>query len=169
MREFGKLPKGFFEGERSPKNVFGTLLHSPRVLGGYIPYWVDFKNICSLSVREQELVILRMAVNNECDYVFSVHRDVALQNEVTIEEIHWITVSNLDSFSDREALLLKLTDQISNGCNVSDDLWDQANRVMITAQNIVDLIHLISQYVLYCSVNNVFQVDLEEGLTGIPA
>lgn len=166
---FSLLPGTALEGKNAPVNVFGQLMTSPDVSNLFIPYWAASKTALALSVREQELIILRSAFLFQCDYVWGHHVPVIKEAGATDEEITRVTQPIATAgWSEKEAALLMMTDQLFSHANITNELWDEIKRHYSDAQ-LVDIIMVCSQYLLFNSVNNVFGLQLEhDGLPNCP-
>ena len=163
-----RIPGDAMKGDGSPKNVFGTLMHAPETLGSLFEYWVTSKERMAFSVREQELVILRMGVLYGCEYVWRHHVPVGREFGLVDAEIEAVRTGELAAMaSPRERVLIRLTDEMVKHHSVGDSLWAEAMQVMAHAE-VIELIGLIAQYVLYSLTNNVFRVQVEEPLMKVP-
>jgi 4-carboxymuconolactone decarboxylase len=162
-----RIPGDGLKGAGFPHNVLGQLLHSPQLLGPFLEWWVSAKSTMALGVREQELVILRMGCLYGSDYVWKHHLPVGREFGIDDTELAAIRSGGYDGFSDREQALLTLTDEMVDQRTVAAATWDRYGR-LLAPREVVDLIALISQYVLFALTNNVLQVPLEPALMGEP-
>jgi hypothetical protein len=163
-----QIPGDGLKGDGFPHNVLGMLMYSPELFGPFLDYWVKSKLKMSLSVRQQELVILRMGVLYQSNYVWKHHVPVALEFAITQPELENLYSGSYDgNFNAKEQALLKLTDEMVVNRTISPTLWASQGS-LLSAQEIVDLIMLISQYVLFALANNALQVPLEAPLEKIP-
>lgn len=167
---FDQLPGKALKGENSPVNVFGILLHSPEIAKIFIPYWVKSKSILNLTIREQELIILRMACLFGCDYVWGHHVPVMKEIGISDQEIANIPLPpEKGKWNEKETILLKVTDALVKTANITDEDWARLIKSYKTDQ-ILDIITVVSQYVFFNAVNNVFGVKLEHAkLPPLPA
>lgn len=155
-----RIPGAGLKGSGFPRNVLGEIMHNPDTMGPFLDYWVTCKSKMALTVREQELVILRMACLYRSDYVWKHH--VPVGREFGIRESRYEP-----TFNQREAGLLFLTDEMVNGRTVSAATW-AAQRSSFSDKELVDLVHLVSQYVFFALMNNTMQVQVEPPLLDIP-
>lgn len=142
-------------------------MHNSDTFGPFMEYWVTCKLEMALTVREQEIVILRMGVLYSSNYVWKHHVKVGREFGLKDVEMDAIRVGDFASFIARENSLLCLTDEIVNNRNVRTELW-QTHSAILSVKDIVDLIHLTSQYMFFAIMNNTFQVKLEPVLDAIP-
>lgn len=164
----GRLPGKGFKGEGFPHNVLGILMHNPETLGPFLDYWVSSKSKMGLPVREQELVILRMAILYRSEYVWKHHIKVGREFGINDTELDAIRLGSYTAFAaDRERALLDLTDAFMNERSLPPKLWDRTMRVL-SPRDFVDLISLVSQYVLFALLNVCLQVQVEPGVADLP-
>jgi 4-carboxymuconolactone decarboxylase len=163
-----RLPGDALKGDYAPVNVLGTLMYEPEIMGQFLDYWITSKLKMSFTVREQELIILRMALHYNCQYVWKHHVPVAREFGVKEEELQAVKSFPLPGvFSPREEMLLMMTDEMMTHRDIDDEKWEQMKKVL-TDREVLDLIHIISQYVLFTLTNNVLRVEVEPGLAAIP-
>jgi alkylhydroperoxidase family enzyme len=71
------------------------------------------------------------------------------------------------AFNGLERALHTLTEAMVEDRTVSAELWSEYGS-QLSAQQVVDLIGLGSQYVLFALTNNVFQVPIEASMPYVP-
>ena len=163
-----RLPGKGLQGEGFPYNLLGILMYNPDTLETFLDYWVTSKAKMGLSVREQELVILRMAVLYRSEYVWKHHVKVGREFGVNDKELDAIRDGSYAAFSAaRERAFLELTDAFMNDRYLSQKLWNQTKDVL-GARDFVDLVSLVSQYVLFALNNVCMQVQVEPGVANLP-
>ncbi|MBP6977862.1 MAG: carboxymuconolactone decarboxylase family protein [Bacteroidales bacterium] len=165
-----RIPGDALKGKFAPVNVLGTLMYNPDTLEPFLDYWVTSKSKMGLTVREQELVILRMAVHYRCNYVWKHHVPVAIEFGVTENLLEGVKDFPLPPiFNAREEALLILTDELVTQRDIRDEVYEKYHRYLRNSE-LVDLISLVSQYVLFSLANNALRVEVEpafDGITGL--
>jgi len=162
-----RIPGAGLKGEGFPRNVLGTIMRSAETFGPFLEYWVSCKSKMSLSVREQELVILRMAVHYRSNYVWKHHVPVAREFGVTEAEIDAVQEGVYDALpSGRERSLLALTDELVDRRTIGADAWAR-HAPSLAEVDLVDLVSLVSQYVFFALMNNAMQVEVEPAVAGV--
>ena len=161
-----RIPGAGLKGDGFPRHVLGVLMRNPSTFGPFLDYWVTAKLETGLTVREQELIILRMACLFHSDYVFCHHVPLALEFGVDDAAIDGLVGGDLSAFTAREVALLTLTDELVEHRTIRRQAWD-AFATDLPDADIVDLIGLVAQYTLFALANNALQVQLEAPLTGI--
>jgi 4-carboxymuconolactone decarboxylase len=163
-----RLPGKGLKGEGFPYNLLGILMQNQETLEPFLDYWVTSKAEMGLSVREQELVILLMAVLYRSDYVWKHHVKVGREFGVNDTELDAIRHGFYGAFSEaRERALLELTDAFMNDRYLPPELWNSTKSVL-GSRDFVDLISLVSQYVLFALTNVCLQVQVEPGVANLP-
>ena len=162
-----RIPGEGLKGEGFPHNVLGQLMHSPELFGPFLEWWVTAKSAMALSVREQELVILRLACLYNSDYVWKHHVPVGREFGIDDDELAALLRADFGGFAPRERALLELSEQMLNLRTVTPGCWAEYG-VGLQPREVIDLIGLVAQYVLFALANNVLQVPLEPPLAGEP-
>jgi len=163
-----RLPGSGLKGAGFPRSCLGTLMLSEGTVGQFLEYWVTSKERMSLSAREQELVILRMGVLYASNYVWMHHVLVGRELGVTDDELHAVRAGEYEGFTARERALLAPTDELTEARTIRREAWD-AHHPHLGDIEVVDLVNLVAQYVLFALINNAVQITVEEGLAGTPA
>lgn len=163
----GRLPGTGLKGDAFPRNVLGVLMYNQETLGPFLDYWVTSKAKLGLSVREQELVILRMGVLYRSEYVWKHHVRVGREFGIGDVELDAVRNGAYTALAERERAFLELTDAFVNERALPPELWSRT-RDILGARDFVDLITLVSQYVLFALANVCLQVQLEPALADLP-
>ena len=83
-------------------------------------------------------------------------------------ELDAVRTGRYDSFPGRERSLLAFTDELVEQRTIRAERW-AADRGTLTEVDVVDLIGLVAQYVLFSLMNNALQVQVETSLGDVPA
>lgn len=167
MDILGRLPGKGLTGEGFPRNVLGILMQNQETLGPFLDYWVTSKSKMGLAVREQELVILRMAVLYRSEYVWKHHVKVGREFGINDAELDAIRQGSYNAFAERERAFLELTEAFVNERSLAPELWNRT-RGVLSPRDFIDLISLVSQYVLFALTNVCMQVQLEPAVADLP-
>lgn len=166
MATLARIPGDGLKGAGFPRNVLGTIAHNPETFGPFLEFWVTCKSRMSLSVREQELVILRMACLYGSNYVWKHHVPVGHEFGVTDAELDAVEAARFDGLRPRERALLALTDELVEARTIRAAAWKEHASVLDRTA-LVDLVSLVSQYVFFALMNNAFQVEIEPALAEV--
>jgi len=168
VRILERLPGKSLQGEGFPYNLLGVIMQNQETLGPFLNYWVTSKAKMGLTVREQELVILRMAVLYRSEYVWKHHVKLGREFGVNDTELDALRHGSYGAFSmARERAFLELTDAFMNERYLPPELWNRTQKVL-GPQDYVDLISLVSQYVFFALTNVCLQVQVEPGVADLP-
>jgi 4-carboxymuconolactone decarboxylase len=120
----------------------------------------------SIAPRERELVILRTTALNAAEYEWGVH--ATFFNELTREEIRGSVPGESYGWSERDALLVRLCDELNATAGVSDELWEGLHRHWSDAQ-LIELLVLAGWYRTISYVINSARIELELWAARLPA
>jgi 4-carboxymuconolactone decarboxylase len=163
-----RIPGAGLKGQGFPRHVLGAIMHNPDTMETFLDYWVTAKSKMGLSVREQELVILRMACLYNSDYVWKHHVPVGREFAITEAELKAVHDGVFSNFQPREQALLALTDELIDYRSIRRAIWERYHPAL-NNRDLVDLISLLSQYVFFALLNNALQVQVEEGVAAEPS
>jgi alkylhydroperoxidase family enzyme len=167
LATLARIPGDGLKGAGFPRNVLGTIAHNPDTFGPFLEFWVTCKSKFALTVREQELVILRMAVLYRSNYVWKHHVPVGHEFGVTDAELDAVEDGDFAQLaSARERALLALTDELVEARTIRAEAWAE-HASALTRKDLVDLVSLVAQYVFFALMNNAFQVEVEAPLAAV--
>ena len=148
---------------RGVLNVFSTLVRHPKLYKRWSVFATHVLFKSSLSAREREILILRTAFNCGSAYEWGQHesyaKDVADLSTAEIKSIKDPDVAS--HWSARDALLLKMTDELHSDHCVSDSTWKSLREHLSEAQ-MMDAIFTVGNYTQLAMALNSFGVQLEE-------
>lgn len=149
-------------------NIFRTLAHHPKLMKRWLVFGNHILAKSTLSPRDRELAILRVGWLCKAEYEFAQHRAIALDSDVTAEEIERVTKGpQAPGWSEQEVALLTATDELVEDAFVSDATWKSLSAFYSTEQ-LMDLVFTVGQYNLVSMALNTLGVQLEEGAEGFP-
>src|SRR5207302_275745 len=104
-------------------NIFTTLVRHPQLFRRWSPFGGTLLLAGTLPHRDRELLILRTAWNNGCDYEWGQHvriaRDAGLGDEIDLV-IAGPSAAGLAPF---DAALLQAADELHRDSVISDETW----------------------------------------------
>lgn len=152
-----------------PIALFRTLARNPRVLGK-----IRHGNLLdrgSIERRDRELVILRTCARCGSEYEWGIHASV-FAPRLGIEPATLGATVHGDAgdpaFTERDALLVRLVDELHDTNRLSRELWD-ALRGCWSDEQLVELVVLAGFYHCISFVTNAFAIGLEPGAARFPA
>ena len=147
-------------------NIFKTMSNHPDLAKRWMVFANHILGKSSLSVRDRELVILRIGFLCQAGYEWGQHVQIARAADMSDDEIRSCkTGPETPGISDLDKLLLQATDELHSDAHISDATWAGLSEHYDT-QQMMDLVFTIGQYNLVSMALNSFGVQLDEGLPG---
>ncbi len=149
-------------------NVFATLAQHPTLCQGWIPFarHVLSPTSSTITVRDREIVILRIGFLCQAEYEWAQHVRLARKVGISEDEINQIKAGpDADGLSEKDALLLRATDELHQNAKISDPVW-QGLTAYYDMQQMMDIVFAVGNYNLVSMALNSFGVQLDEGLEG---
>lgn len=152
----------------TPLNIFGTIAHHPKVLKRFMNFAGLFLNKGLLPAREREIVILRVGWNCQSVYEFGQHTIIGQRVGLALSEIDALTKKfDADTWSDRDAALIAMADDLCSDNCVSEATWK-----LLTADwkedELIELVMVAGTYRLVSGFLNTMGVELDADTPGWP-
>ncbi|MGI5219851.1 carboxymuconolactone decarboxylase family protein [Nocardia sp. CA-290969] len=142
----------------SASNALSTLARHPALTKAFLTLNVHLLFRSSLPARLRELAILRVAHLRDCVYEWNHHREAALAEGITAEEIAAVTRG--EAAEPVEQLVLHAVDELDEKANLSDSTWDGLCAHLDEHQR-MDLIFTIGTYNTLAAAFNTFGIRSE--------
>jgi 4-carboxymuconolactone decarboxylase len=157
---------------QEPLKLFRTVAHNRHILDKLRSTGTYLLNFGTLDPADRELVIQRTCARCGCEYEWGVHATVfGPQVGLTGDKLAATVTAPADdvaTWTEREALLVALVDELHDTGNVSDATWQQLAANYDEAQ-LVELIALAGQYHAVSFMANALGVEREEVAERFPA
>lgn len=157
------------QGRPRGLNVLGTLAHHPALTRAYHVFNGHVLFATTLSERQRELAVLRVAALRQADYEWRQH--LVLAGDVGIDEEELAAVAEgpgAGRWSADDAALLRAVDELVAEARLTDDTWAALSGALSTEQA-MDLVFTVGAYDLLAMVFGAFAVDLDDDLADVPA
>ncbi len=155
-----------------PLGLFRTLARNPHIMGRMRPLGAGILGSHgSITSYEREIVIDRTCARCACAYEWGVHAAVfGPLLEIPVERVRATALAAPDDplWSEREALLVTLVDELHDTARVSDATWAALAKRWTDVQ-LIELIVIVGWYHLISFVANAAQVAPEPWATPFPA
>ena len=147
-------------------NIFKTLTNHPALAKRWMVFANHILGKSTLSVRDREMLILRIGFLCQAGYEWGQHVAIAREAGMTDDEIR-LCQSGPDTpdIAELDRLLLQATDELHADAHVSDETW-QGLAAHYNTQQLMDIVFTVGQYNLVSMALNTFGVQLDEGLPG---
>jgi len=126
--------------------LYQVLLNSAPIAQGWEAMLTAVRNKSSVPADLRELMILRVAVLNKASFEFEAHIPHALKAGVPQEKIDALRSLTLsDLFTDKEKLLLQMTDHMTRDVEVPAELMAKVTH-QYSAEKVVELVATVAAY-----------------------
>jgi alkylhydroperoxidase family enzyme len=152
-----------------PLLLFRTIAHNPALLDKLRSTGSYLLNFGTLGPLEREIVILRTCALCGCEYEWGVHVAIfSASVGLDGEQVAATVTGDPAAFTEKQALVVRLTDELHATGTWSDESWRAAAREWSPAQ-LVELVTLAGQYHAVSFVANTLGVALEDFAQRFPA
>jgi alkylhydroperoxidase family enzyme len=155
--------------EAGATNMTLVLANHPELA---IPYYTFGKHLLltsTIAVRPRELIVLRTAWLQKCEYEWHYHVGYAVTAGLTMEEIAAIRdgwQSPVWDGKDEDRAVLRAVDELIETSRISDEAYD-ALSVHFDKQQMMDLVFTIGNYVMLGWAVATFGIPVEPGVDPI--
>jgi AhpD family alkylhydroperoxidase len=147
-------------------HLYRMLLHSPPVAEGWLRYLTAIRHECALPGTLRELIIMRVALLNGALYEAEQHAPIALKEGLTPAQLDQLTDwERSDRFDPRQRAVLALTDRMTRGVHVPDDVFAAA-AAELDARTLVEAVATIAAYNMVSRFLEAFQVSSSDPVSG---
>lgn len=156
------LPKR--EGRPKALNALGTLARHPGLARAFHTFNGHVLFATTITPRQRELLVLRVAALRSCDYEWAQHVVQARDAGIADEEIRRVAAGpNAGGWDPFERhLLLSVDELIGVGC-VSDDTW-RGLAAELDDQQLMDVVFTVGAYEVLAMAFRSFGVPLDPDL-----
>jgi alkylhydroperoxidase family enzyme len=151
---------GIRAGLRPVLNVHRVLANHPQLLEAWAPLRTHVSTGGSLSARNREMVILRVAHRAGSAYEWHHHVLRGREAGLADDEIEVIRDPSPAGATITETALLVATDELVDGLSIRDPTWDVL-RTAFSDQEILDLIITVGVYLTLAMVIASARVPIE--------
>lgn len=151
-----------------PELVF-TLLRHPDLYQSIADLSIQLLGRGSLSARERELVVLRVAWLWQAPYEWGEHVKLAKAAGITSDEIERIIEgSSAPAWNEHEAALLRATEELKHEAMISDETWATLAK-RLDEKQLFELPVLVGQFTNVAFFQNSLRLRLESHNPGLAA
>lgn len=155
-------------GERKTRpagaNLLGTLACHPTLAQAFLTFNGHVLYGSTLSNRERELVVLRVAALRKCDYEWAQHVVLGEDAGLTADEISRLTEGpDAPDWTREDRAMLKAVDELLDRAEVSAETWKALSEFFDDHQ-LMDLVFTVGTYELVAMALRSFGVEPEPDL-----
>jgi acetyl esterase/lipase/alkylhydroperoxidase family enzyme len=144
-------------------NVFRTMVQHPDLMRRWLPFVNHVLAKSTLSLREREILILRIGWRCRSEYEWVQHVRAGRRAGLSETDIAHIAAGH--GLDGKESLLLKATDELHDGAKIGAETWN-ALAGHYSRQQLMDIVFTVGQYAMVSMALNSFEVEVDEELKG---
>ena len=149
-------------------NVFKTLLRHTALFKRWMPFATHVLMKQTLSLREREMLILRIGWLCRAPYEWTQHVQIALRAGLSAEDVERIADGpDAPGWSVHDAALLRAADELHRDACISDATWGTLAETYGTEQ-LIDVVFTVGQYNLVSMALNTLGVQIDAALPRFP-
>lgn len=152
--------------ENRPKalNVLGAMAHHPALSRAFFTFNGHVLGATTLSERERELLIMRVAAVRQCGYEWLQHLFMARDVGLSDEEVGRIAYGpDAPMWSPLDAAMLRSVDELIVDGAISDRTW-AALEAKLDRKQLLDLIFTVGCYDLLARLFNSLELDIDSDI-----
>ncbi|XVQ15192.1 carboxymuconolactone decarboxylase family protein [Spirillospora sp. CA-255316] len=152
------------EGRPKALNTLGTFAHHPALAHAFFTFNGHILMATTLTERQRELLILRVATLRKSSYEWAQHVHMALDVGLNEEEIGRVAYGPDAPYWDPlEAALLRATDELVRDGAITEPTWTALSSKLDTRQ-LMDVIFTVGSYETLAWLFGSFDLDFDEDL-----
>jgi alkylhydroperoxidase family enzyme len=145
-------------------NVLGTLAQHPALTQAYHTFNGHVLFATTLSPRQRELLVLRVAALRRSTYEWRQHVVLAGDAGITPEEVEWIAEGPAASgWSKLDRAMVSAVDELLESAMVADNTWEVLASDL-EVQQLMDLVFTVGAYDLLAMAFRSFGIQLDDDL-----
>jgi alkylhydroperoxidase family enzyme len=149
-------------------HALGLLARHPQLTTAFHSFNGHVLFATTLSARQRELLVLRVAVRRDADYEWAQHVVLAGDAGLSPDEVARIADGpDADGWSALDRSLLRAADELLDDARIGDDTW-RTLRAELDDQQLMDLVFTVGAYDLVAMAFRTFDVELDDDLAARP-
>ena len=128
----------------NPGNALSTLIRVPALADRVFPFMRYITRDSTLSPRHRAILILRTAWLTQNANLWATHASRAGESGLTAAEVRRVAEGPAEGWSEFEAVLLGLTDELFRNASVTDQTWDALSE-QYDLYNMVDAVVTVNE------------------------
>ncbi len=152
------------EGRPKALNALGTLAQYPELARAFHTFNGHIIYNTSLSPRQRELLVLRVAALRGSEYEWTQHLVQAADAGITDDEVDRVAEGpDAPGWSAFEAALVRAVDELVADALIADDTW-ACLAAELDVQQLMDVVFTVGSYDLLAMAFRSFGVELDDDL-----
>ena len=159
-------PRPQTEGRPKGLNVLGTFAHHPELTQAFMTFNAHVLFTSTLTVRQRELLVLRVAALRGSTYEWEQHAVIAGDNDITATEVAQVAEGpDAGGWSPFEQALLRAADELVKDASIGAATWAVLSDEL-DAQQLLDVVFTVGAYDVLAMALNVCGTPLDDDLKG---
>jgi alkylhydroperoxidase family enzyme len=152
------------EGRPKGLNALGMLAWHPELARAYNFFTGQMLYGSTLTPRQRELAVLRVAAVRDSEYEWAQHAATATDNGIEADEVARIGAGpDAPGWTDLERALLRAVDELVGDALISDETWSVLAGEFDERQ-LMDLVFTVGLYDVFAMALRTFGVALDDDL-----
>jgi alkylhydroperoxidase family enzyme len=152
------------EGRPKGLNALGMLAWHPQLAHAYNIFTGQMLYGSTLTPRQRELLVLRVAAVRDSQYEWAQHVASAADNDIDADEVERIAVGpEAPGWSDLERALLRAVDELVVDALIGNETWALL-AAELEEQQLMDLVFTVGVYEVFAMALRTFAVPLDDDL-----
>lgn len=157
-------PRPVRQGRPKGLNALGTFARYPALTRAYHTFNGHVLFASTLSPRQRELLVLRVAVLRECEYEHAQHSVLARDAGLSPEEVARVAEGpSAAGWAPLERAMLAAADELVGDAVISDATW-AALAAELDEHQLMDLVFTVGAYEVLAMAFRSFGVQLDDDL-----
>lgn len=145
-------------------NALGTLARHPALTRAFNTFNGHVQFATTLSPRQRELLVLRVASLRRCAYEWAQHAVLATDAGLSADEVERVARGPSDpEWSNLERAMLSAADELVEKATVSDETW-AVLAAELDERQLIDLVFTVGSYEVLAMAFLTFAVELDDDL-----
>jgi AhpD family alkylhydroperoxidase len=150
-------------------NVLGTLAHHPRLTAAYHVFNGQVQFGTTLTQRQRELLVLRVAAVRDCEYEWAQHAVIAVDVGLSEDEVDRVAEGpDAAGWSPLDAALLRAVDELLADARIADATWTELCDELDVRQ-VMDVIFTVGAYETLAMLIRSVDMELDDDLRAASA
>ncbi len=144
--------------------MLGLQAHHPPLTGAYNQLIGHLLYASTITARQRELLVLRVAVLRDSSYLWEQHAESAGDAGISGSEVEGVRSGGAaNDWSPVEAALLRAADELVHQARIADSTWATLT-TELDSQQLMDVVFTVGAYDLLAMALRTFDVELDEDL-----
>jgi alkylhydroperoxidase family enzyme len=145
-------------------NVLGMLALHPELATAYNTFNGHILFASTISPRQRELLVLRVAALRDADYEWAQHVVIGADAGITAEEIERLRIGpDADGWSTFDRALVAAADELVRDARIGDETWATLAGEL-DEQQLMDVVFTVGAYDLLAMAFRSFDLELDDDL-----